>query len=81
MLRPRYTKMFEFGNFDEAYDRFLPTDFNAHNQVARRAAEESIVLLKNEERMLPLSRSTRSVALIGHDCALHRGPGDGLPLV
>lgn len=67
MLRPRYTKMFEFGNFDEAYDRFLPTDFNAHNQVARRAAEESIVLLKNEERMLPLSRSTRSVALIGHD--------------
>lgn len=68
MLRPRYTKMFEFGHFDEAYDDFLPTDFAEHDQVARRAAEESIVLLKNIDGTLPLrAGNTRSVALIGHD--------------
>src|SRR6185312_2969266 len=66
MLRPRYLKMFEFGHFDAAYDAFLPVDFEAHAQIARAAADGSIVLLKNYG-LLPLSPSVRSVALIGAD--------------
>lgn len=34
-------------------------------QLARRAALESVVLLKNERRLLPLSREYRSLAVIG----------------
>jgi beta-glucosidase len=38
-----------------------------HNGVALRAAEESIVLLKNTRSVLPLARRVRSVAVIGAD--------------
>ena len=65
LLRRRYLKMFEFGHFDNPYNRFLPTDFAAGAAVARQAAEEGIVLLKNEGNFLPLGRNIRSVALIG----------------
>ena len=37
----------------------------AHRQVALRAARESIVLLKNEREVLPLSKQIKSVAVIG----------------
>ena len=36
-----------------------------HQQVALRAARESIVLLKNEKNILPLSKNIRSIAVIG----------------
>ncbi|HEX9425521.1 MAG TPA: glycoside hydrolase family 3 N-terminal domain-containing protein, partial [Pyrinomonadaceae bacterium] len=36
-----------------------------HQQVALRAARESVVLLKNERSVLPLSREIKSVAVIG----------------
>lgn len=36
-----------------------------HQALALRAAEESIVLLKNENNTLPLSKSVKSVAVIG----------------
>jgi beta-glucosidase len=36
-----------------------------HQQVALRAARESIVLLKNDHNALPLSREIRSIAVIG----------------
>jgi len=36
-----------------------------HQQVALRAARESIVLLKNEKSILPLSREIKSIAVIG----------------
>jgi beta-glucosidase len=36
-----------------------------HQQVALRAARESIVLLKNEGNVLPLSREIHSIAVIG----------------
>lgn len=64
LLRPRYTKMFEFGHFDEAYDTFLPVDFEAHAEVSREAAAGSIVLLKNDG-LLPLGPDVTSIALIG----------------
>jgi beta-glucosidase len=36
-----------------------------HQQVALRAARESIVLLKNDKNVLPLSREIHSIAVIG----------------
>jgi beta-glucosidase len=36
-----------------------------HRQVARQAARESMVLLKNEGHLLPLAKTTKSIALIG----------------
>ncbi len=52
----------------------------AHLDLARRAACESIVLLKNDERVLPLGGSVSSIALIGQDAVEARlggysGPG------
>src|SRR5437762_1418519 len=38
---------------------------SAHQQVALRAARESIVLLKNDRNVLPLSKDIRSIAVIG----------------
>jgi beta-glucosidase len=40
-------------------------DSPAHRDVARQAARESIVLLKNEGRLLPLDKAIRSIALFG----------------
>jgi beta-glucosidase len=65
LLRTRYLKMFEFGYFDNPYNHFLPTDLARGAAVARQAAEEGIVLLKNEGHFLPLGNNIRSVALIG----------------
>jgi len=36
-----------------------------HRQMARQAARESMVLLKNEGNLLPLARTVKSIALIG----------------
>ena len=41
----------------------------AHRALALEAARESIVLLKNENGALPLSRGARSIAVIGTDAA------------
>jgi len=65
LLRTRYLKMFEFGYFDHPYNSFFPTDFAPGAAVARQAAREGIVLLKNERNFLPLGNSIKSVALIG----------------
>jgi beta-glucosidase len=65
LLRGRYSKMFEFGQFDTPYDAFLPTDYSADALVAKKAAEEGVVLLQNQGNFLPLGASIRSVALIG----------------
>lgn len=37
----------------------------AHQQLALQAARESIILLKNQGNLLPLSTSIGSIALIG----------------
>jgi beta-glucosidase len=52
-----------------------------HRALALEAARASIVLLKNDRRTLPLSRTTRSIAVIGTDAMEARlggysGPGN-----
>jgi beta-glucosidase len=42
-----------------------PIDMAAHEAVTRAAAEAGAVLLKNDDRILPLSPSVRSIAIIG----------------
>jgi len=40
-------------------------DYDAHGAVAQRAAEEGIVLLRNEGGVLPLAATARSIVVIG----------------
>ena len=47
----------------DASERVINT--TEHQQVALRAARESIVLLKNSKNVLPLSKAIKSIAVIG----------------
>lgn len=51
-------------------------DFEKHHQVARKAAEASMVLLKNESELLPLTATTK-VAIIGDFADKPRYQGAG----
>ncbi len=51
-------------------------DVQEHNNVARRAAQESIVLLRNEDRILPLDPK-KKVAVIGEFARTPRYQGGG----
>jgi beta-glucosidase len=75
---------FELGLFENPYiDTKAAGEWNghpAHRQLAKEAAQKSIVLLKNEKQTLPLSKTIKSVAVIGADAAEARlggysGPG------
>ncbi|MBK8785953.1 MAG: glycoside hydrolase family 3 C-terminal domain-containing protein [Chitinophagaceae bacterium] len=64
-------KKFELGLFDDPY-KFCNTareeaalNNPAHTQLAREMAAKSIVLLKNEKNILPLSKNTKTIAFIG----------------
>ena len=65
------TKKFELGLFDDPYkycnaDREKAALNNPeHTAAARSMAEKSIVLLKNENNLLPLSKSVKTIAFIG----------------
>ncbi len=75
---------FELGLFENPY--VDPKEANvwnghpSHRQIAREAAQRSVVLLKNDKNILPLSRTIKSIAVIGPDAAEARlggysGPG------
>ncbi len=55
-------------------------DVEAHQKLARKAAEESIVLLKNQDNILPLKPGTK-VAVIGDFARKPRYQGAGSSLV
>ena len=55
-------------------------DIEAHHELARKAAQESIVLLKNEDNILPLQPGTK-VAVIGDFAQTPRYQGAGSSLV
>ncbi len=57
-----------------------PADMVAHHDLARRAAAESIVLLKNDDSLLPLAEGT-TVALIGDFAFTPRYQGAGSSVV
>jgi beta-glucosidase len=64
-------KKFELGLFDDPFkycnaDREQQALHNPeHVKAAREIAAKSIVLLKNENHLLPLSKSTKTIAFIG----------------
>ena len=61
----------KLGLFDDPFRRIDPSREKtqvrtpAHLEVARDAARRSIVLLKNEDELLPLPRAGKKIALIG----------------
>ncbi len=55
-------------------------DVEEHHRIAQKAAERSIVLLKNENQILPLKKGTK-VALIGDFAKVPRYQGAGSSMV
>lgn len=49
----------------------------AHGQTAEKVAEEGIVLLKNENKILPLTSKVKSVAVIGFNADRKQSMGGG----
>jgi beta-glucosidase len=69
--------MFQAGLFDRRHDAGGPVDTPAQRAVARKAATEGMVLLKNAGDVLPLDGTkTRSLAVIG-PCAAVACTGGG----
>ncbi|MEO8623681.1 MAG: glycoside hydrolase family 3 C-terminal domain-containing protein, partial [bacterium] len=64
-LARRYRQMFKLGIFDRPV-ALSPIDTARHARLAREIGEQSAVLLKNANALLPLDAKTiRSIALIG----------------
>lgn len=49
----------------------------AHQQTALKVAEEGIVLLKNNNNILPLNNAVKSIAVIGHNADRKQSMGGG----
>jgi beta-glucosidase len=70
-VRRLFTARFRLGMFDPqkevAYAKipYQVVDSPAHKELARKAARESIVLLKNDKDLLPLRKDLGSIAVIG----------------
>ena len=59
---------FKLGLFDKPYDNHISTDTilaPSHLAVSREAARKSMVLLKNDNNTLPISKNIHSLAVIG----------------
>lgn len=54
-----------------------PVDYDAHHALARQAAERCIVLLRNEQNLLPLDAAACSIAVIGELARTPRYQGAG----
>lgn len=61
---------------EAARDREIVVDFAQHHELARRAAAESIVLLKNDSGLLPFGASER-IAVLGEFARVPRYQGGG----
>ncbi|MFT3748420.1 MAG: glycoside hydrolase family 3 C-terminal domain-containing protein [Agriterribacter sp.] len=75
---------FELGLFEHPYvdEQAAAKPLSNHKVIARKAAQQSIVLLKNESNILPLSKKIKTIAVIGEDAVTARlggysGPGNG----
>ncbi|SMO88702.1 glycoside hydrolase family 3 N-terminal domain-containing protein [Gracilimonas mengyeensis] len=79
-VRRILTLKFELGLFEHPYprnDRFERIGSNANKAKARAAAEESIVLLKNENAVLPLVKSPEKILLVGRSANSKRNLSGG----
>ncbi|MES1158668.1 MAG: glycoside hydrolase family 3 C-terminal domain-containing protein [Terricaulis silvestris] len=66
MVRRILRSMFAVGLFEHPIPEDQTTiDYEADEHVSQNAAEQGIVLLKNEHDILPLSANARSIAVIG----------------
>jgi beta-glucosidase len=65
---------------DNLQENPQPFDRDAHHSFARKVAAESVVLLKNENNILPL-QETQSVALIGEFAEKPRYQGAGSSMI
>jgi beta-glucosidase len=63
------TAKFEMGLFDQPFvdEKVVlkPEVLQEHRALARKVADESIILLKNEKSLLPLKKDLKSIAVIG----------------
>jgi beta-glucosidase len=72
-LRRLFAARFRLGLFDPpasvSYSRISPggNGTETHRQLALRAAQEAIVLLKNKDSFLPLKHAPEKIAVIGPD--------------
>ena len=70
-LRRLFRARFKLGMFDPpssfAYGQIPMTEVNSaeHRQLSLQAARESIVLLKNQDHILPLKSGIRNIAVVG----------------
>ncbi|MDZ7264574.1 MAG: glycoside hydrolase family 3 C-terminal domain-containing protein [candidate division KSB1 bacterium] len=68
-VRRVLTAKFKLGLFENPYvdpkEAARINDSPAHRQLARQAAREAMVLLKNENRVLPLAKDIKTLAVIG----------------
>lgn len=87
-IKRLFEARFRLGLFDPPskvqYASIPQTDYNteAHRQFAREVARQSIVLLKNENNILPLSRKLKTIAIIGpyaNDTSVLLGNYNGIP--
>ncbi|MCZ4603760.1 glycoside hydrolase family 3 C-terminal domain-containing protein [Streptomyces sp. Lzd4kr] len=74
-VRRQLSVRFRLGEFDPEYDPYALTgDFDtpAHRALAQEAAEQAVVLLKNDAGLLPLAPDTRLavVGLLADECKL-----------
>jgi beta-glucosidase len=72
-LQRLFTARFRLGMFDPPeqvpYSKITPSenDSDTHRRLALRTAQESLVLLKNDQNLLPLRRAYKTIAIIGPD--------------
>src|SRR5579859_4824141 len=69
LVRPILVAKYRLGLFENPYAEAIESrhaeKLAAHRELARKAAQEAVVLLRNENSLLPLSKSLGSIAVIG----------------
>jgi beta-glucosidase len=81
-VRRQLRVMFTAGLFEKQHTEIQDVETPEHKALARAAADETIVLLKNVGNLLPLDRGAiTSIAVIGPGAAAARTGGGGSSLV
>ena len=65
MVRSILTTLYAMQSFDRKPDTTLLTKFDEHEQVALQTAREGIVLLRNENQLLPIQTGKKNILLTG----------------